>query len=44
MEYYLIMNHLIIDQNNIVRIKISEKYFRPRDVELLLGDSTKAIK
>lgn len=33
-----------IDQNNIVRIKISEKYFRPHDVELLLGDSTKARK
>jgi len=31
-----------IDQDGIVRIKISEKYYRPCEVDLLLGDSTKA--
>ena len=33
-----------IDQNGIIRIKISEKYYRPCEVDLLLGDSTKAQK
>lgn len=33
-----------IDQNGNVRIKINPKYFRPADVESLLGDSTKARK
>tara|TARA_A100001015_G_scaffold315998_1_gene429208 strand:+ start:1268 stop:2290 length:1023 start_codon:yes stop_codon:yes gene_type:complete len=31
-----------IDQNGIIRIKISKKYYRPCEVDLLLGDSTKA--
>ena len=33
-----------IDQNGITRIKITEKYYRPNEVDLLLGDSTKAQK
>lgn len=28
--------------NNIVRVKINSKYFRPTEVDLLLGDATKA--
>lgn len=32
------------DQNGIVRVKISKKYYRPYEVDLLLGDSTKAQK
>ncbi len=31
-----------IDQNGVVRVKINPKYYRPTDVELLIGDSTKA--
>ena len=31
-----------IDQDNTIRIKIDKKYFRPCEVEYLLGDSTKA--
>ena len=31
-----------VDQNGITRIKISDKYYRPCEVDLLLGDSTKA--
>ena len=30
------------DQNNQIRIKIDPKYYRPCEVELLLGDATKA--
>jgi GDPmannose 4,6-dehydratase len=33
-----------VDQNGIVRIKINKKYFRPCEVELLLGDCSKAKK
>ena len=33
-----------IDQNGITRIKINEKYYRPCEVDLLLGDATKAKK
>ena len=33
-----------IDQNGITRIKISAKYYRPCEVDLLLGYSTKAQK
>lgn len=29
---------------NIVRVKVNPKYFRPTEVDLLLGDSTKARK
>ena len=32
------------DQNHIPRIKIDPKYYRPCEVELLLGDPTKAVK
>jgi GDPmannose 4,6-dehydratase len=32
------------DQNHIPRVKIDPKYYRPCEVELLLGDPTKAIK
>lgn len=31
-----------IDQNGVKRVKVSEKYFRPAEVEQLLGDPTKA--
>lgn len=31
-----------VDQNGVTRVKISEKYYRPCEVDLLLGDSTKA--
>ena len=30
-----------IDQHGKVRVKIDEKYLRPTEVDLLLGDSTK---
>lgn len=32
------------DQNGIVRVKVDEKYFRPCEVDLLLGDPSLAIK
>jgi GDPmannose 4,6-dehydratase len=39
------INEVAIDnETNRVLIKINEKYFRPCDVELLLGDPTKAIE
>ena len=31
-----------LDDNDIIRIKINKEYFRPSEVDLLLGDSTKA--
>jgi GDPmannose 4,6-dehydratase len=31
-----------VDENGVVRVQISEKYFRPAEVETLLGDPTKA--
>ena len=33
-----------IDQNGITRIKINPKYYRPCEVDLLLGDASKAEK
>ena len=30
------------DENGIVRVKVNPKFFRPAEVELLLGDATKA--
>lgn len=35
------INEIGVDPAGITRVKISEKYFRPAEVELLLGDSTK---
>jgi len=35
---------IAVDQNGIIRVKIDTKYYRPCEVELLLGDPTKAIK
>ena len=35
-------NEVGMDENNIIRVKINPKYYRPNEVELLLGDSTKA--
>lgn len=32
------------DENGIVRVKVSEEYYRPCEVELLLGDPSKAEK
>jgi GDPmannose 4,6-dehydratase len=32
-----------MDQNGRVRVVIDEKYYRPCEVDLLLGDPTKAI-
>ena len=32
------------DQNGIIRVRVDPKYFRPCEVELLLGDPSKAIK
>ena len=37
-------NEIARDQNGIVRIKIDSKYYRPCEVDLLLGDPSKAIK
>ncbi len=37
-------NEIGIDQNGVTRIKINEKYYRPCEVDLLLGDATKAEK
>jgi GDPmannose 4,6-dehydratase len=37
-------NEIGIDQNGITRIKINEKYYRPCEVDLLLGDASKAEK
>ena len=31
-----------LDQNNIIRITIDDKYYRPCEVDLLLGDASKA--
>ena len=35
-------NEKAVDQNGIVRVEISPKYYRPSEVDYLLGDSTKA--
>ena len=37
-------NEIAVDQNGIIRVKIDPKYYRPCEVDLLLGDPTKAIK
>ena len=33
-----------LDQNGIIRVKINPKYYRPCEVDLLLGDASKAEK
>ena len=38
------LNEFGIDENGITRIKINKKYFRPTEVDFLLGDSSKAEK
>lgn len=38
------LNEVGIDGNGIVRVRVSERYFRPAEVETLLGDSSKAVK
>ena len=38
------VNEVGKDQNGIIRVKINQKYYRPCEVDLLLGDPTKAIK
>ena len=38
------LNEVARDQHNIIRIKIDKKYYRPCEVDLLLGDSSKAQK
>ena len=37
------LNEIGKDQNGLVRIKINEKYYRPCEVDLLLGDPSKAV-
>lgn len=36
------LNEIGKDENGIIRIKINEKFYRPCEVDLLLGDATKA--
>ena len=38
------INEVGIDQHNTIRVKINEKYYRPCEVDLLLGDASKAEK
>ena len=38
------LNEIGKDQNGIIRIKIDKKYYRPTEVDCLLGDATKAKK
>lgn len=32
-----------LDDNDVIRIKVDKKYYRPNEVDLLIGDPTKAI-
>ena len=36
------INEIGIDQNNVTRVKVDQRYFRPNEVEKLRGDSGKA--
>ena len=36
------LNETGIDQNGVTRVKISEEFYRPCEVDLLLGDATPA--
>ena len=38
------MDEIGKDQNNHTRIKVSRAFYRPCEVDLLLGDPSKAIK
>jgi GDPmannose 4,6-dehydratase len=38
------LNEVGVDQNGMVRVRVNEKYFRPAEVETLLGDPSKAKK
>tara|TARA_B110000046_G_scaffold43547_2_gene48578 strand:- start:1050 stop:2078 length:1029 start_codon:yes stop_codon:yes gene_type:complete len=38
------INEKGIDQDGVVRVEINEKYYRPCEVDLLLGDASKAEK
>lgn len=38
------LNEVGVDSDGIVRIRVNERYFRPAEVETLLGDSSKARK
>ena len=36
------LDEIGVDENDILRIKVDKKYFRPCEVDFLLGDSSKA--
>jgi GDPmannose 4,6-dehydratase len=38
------LNEVGVDQNDMVRVRVNERYFRPAEVETLLGDPSKAKK
>jgi GDPmannose 4,6-dehydratase len=38
------VNEIGTDQHGVVRVKVSEEYYRPCEVDLLLGDPSKAEK
>uniref|UniRef100_A0A6C0C254 GDP-mannose 4,6-dehydratase n=1 Tax=viral metagenome TaxID=1070528 RepID=A0A6C0C254_9ZZZZ len=38
------VNEMAMDQDGIIRVMVNPKYYRPCEVELLLGDATKAEK
>lgn len=38
------VNEVGVDQNNVTRVRISEAYFRPTEVDFLQGDASKALK
>jgi GDPmannose 4,6-dehydratase len=38
------LNEVGVDQHGTIRVKINEKYYRPCEVDLLLGDPSKAQK
>ena len=39
-----VVNEKGIDQDGVVWVEINEKYYRPCEVDLLLGDASKAEK
>ena len=38
------INEKDIDQDGVVLVEINEKYYRPCEIDLLLGDASKAEK